>query len=81
MRETQRFVKTMRRLGLPKMLQAELTVSAGYEQNRMFGSGLLVVNPPWTLPGELAIMLPAISGVLRRDAGGGCNVNWLTHEK
>ncbi len=78
--EARRFVTTMRRLAVPRMLRVELTVAA-HEQNRMFGSGLLVINPPWKLESELAVMLPAMSAALRWDAGGRSRVDWLTHEK
>ncbi len=33
---------------------------------KLAGSGLIVVNPPWTLPDELAVLLPALAPVLRR---------------
>jgi 23S rRNA (adenine2030-N6)-methyltransferase len=79
--EVQRFVTRMRQTAIPGMLRVELAVSAQHEENRMFGSGLLVINPPWKLDAELSLMLPAMSAALRRDAGDGFSVDWLTHEK
>jgi len=80
-RDTQHFLKKIMRLGVPNILRAELTVAAASEENRLFGSGLLVINPPWTLERELGILLPAVSLALRRTPAGGFNLGWLVHEK
>jgi 23S rRNA (adenine2030-N6)-methyltransferase len=37
----------------------------------MHGSGLFVVNPPWTLPGLLAEVMPYLVAVLGQDPGAG----------
>src|SRR5688572_22075838 len=47
-------------LGLPKMLRVELTVRRADHGDRLNGSGLILVNPPWTLKGELQLILPAL---------------------
>jgi 23S rRNA (adenine2030-N6)-methyltransferase len=80
-RETRRLAQATTRLGIPKILRAELTVGQASEQNRLFGSGLLVVNPPWRLERDLTVMMPALSLALRRTAVGTANVDWLVHEK
>lgn len=81
LRETRRFATAVMGLGIPKILRAELTVAPASEQNRLFGSGLLVINPPWILQRDLAVMLPAVSLALRRGEAGSSNVDWLAHEK
>ncbi len=40
-------------------------------------AGLLIVNPPWTLAGELKIMLPVLSRTLRRAPTGRFNLEPL----
>lgn len=80
-RESRRLAQAMTRLGISKILRSELTVGQVSEQNRLFGSGLLVINPPWRLQRDLAVMMPALSSVLRRTAAGGANLGWLVHEK
>ena len=38
----------------------------------LHGSGMFIVNPPWTLPAALADCLPWLTGILRQDEGA----NW-----
>jgi 23S rRNA (adenine2030-N6)-methyltransferase len=35
----------------------------------MFGSGLFIINPPWTLPGELETVLPYLKEKMGLDSG------------
>jgi 23S rRNA (adenine2030-N6)-methyltransferase len=70
--------KRLRRLGLPKLLRAELTVAPLTDPTRFNGCGLILVNPPWTLEKELSILLPALVTVLGRGGKGGFRVDWLT---
>jgi 23S rRNA (adenine2030-N6)-methyltransferase len=79
-REPDAFGRRLQRLAIPKILRAELTVSAPREDDRLHGSGLVVVNPPWTLERELAALLPALAAVLARDAKGGARIDWLAGE-
>lgn len=72
--------KRLRRLGIPKLLRTELTVSSLADPSRLNGSGLIVVNPPWTLEKELSALLPALAGLLRRDTKGGHRLDWLSGE-
>jgi 23S rRNA A2030 N6-methylase RlmJ len=39
-----------------------------------------VVNPPWTLEGELAVLLPALAAALGRDGPGTFRLDRLTTE-
>jgi 23S rRNA (adenine2030-N6)-methyltransferase len=80
-RETRRLGQAMTRLGIPKILRSELTVGPASEQNQLFGSGLLVINPPWTLERDLAVMMPALSSLMRRAPAGSANVDWIVDEK
>src|SRR5436190_338234 len=79
-RQTQGFARRLVRLGLPRMLQAELTLP-GREGLR--GSGLMLVNPPWRLESELAVLLPALFRVLAGTdpAAGHTVTRWLTGER
>jgi 23S rRNA A2030 N6-methylase RlmJ len=40
-----------------------------------------VVNPPWTLAGELAVLLPELAAVLSAEGAGTHCVDWLAGEK
>ena len=46
-------------LMLPKTLRSELTIRRADHGDRLNGSGLIVVNPPWRLPDELRAKLTA----------------------
>ena len=53
-----------------EVLRLELLVEPAGDPRRLRGSGLLVVNPPWTLADEVALILPALAGRLGRDGQG-----------
>jgi len=72
--------KALRRLAIPKVLRAELTVAPLSDPTRLNGSGLILVNPPWTLENELAALLPALAAVLGRSGKGGFRLDWLAGE-
>ena len=74
------FAKALRRLAIPKMLRAELTVAPLSDPTRLNGSGLIVVNPPWLLEEELTTLLPALAGLLGRAGKGGFRLDWLAGE-
>ncbi len=68
--------KRLARLGIAKILRAELTVTRRPDPKRLNGLGLIVVNPPWTLEGELAILLPAFAACLGQGDGG-FRLDWI----
>jgi 23S rRNA (adenine2030-N6)-methyltransferase len=71
--------RRLTRLGIAKILRAELTVSHPPDPSRLNGCGLIVVNPPWTLESELAILLPALSACLGQGQGG-FRLDWIARE-
>lgn len=77
--EPDALAKKLRRLGITKLLRAELTVSPLSDPSRLNGCGLIVANPPWTLERELGVLLPALVAALGRDKSG-CRVDWLAAE-
>ncbi|MGH6727996.1 MAG: 23S rRNA (adenine(2030)-N(6))-methyltransferase RlmJ [Pseudolabrys sp.] len=72
--------KNLRRLGPAKILRVELNVAPLSDPTRLNGCGLILVNPPWTLEGELSVLLPALAGVLERGGKGGWRLDWLARE-
>ena len=78
--EPDALAKRLRRLAIPKIMRAELTVSPLSDPSRLNGSGLILVNPPWTLEGELAALLPALAGILGREGHGRFTLDWLAGE-
>jgi 23S rRNA (adenine2030-N6)-methyltransferase len=72
--------KSIRRLGIGKVLRAELMVAPMTDITRLNGCGMILVNPPWRLEAELGRLLPALSAILGRAGPGSFRLNWLTGE-
>jgi 23S rRNA (adenine2030-N6)-methyltransferase len=79
-READAFVRRMARSPILKILRAEIAVAA-VDRERLNASGLLIVNPPWTLEGQMAVLLPALASILARDTDVVAKCDWLTGEK
>ncbi len=70
--ETRPMLQSLRSLSLPSWLNVSLTVQSPSTRGfGMHGSGLFIINPPWTLPAALAEVLPWLTGHLGLDAGAG----------
>ena len=50
-----------------KLLRIEIQIAAPHNESGLVRTGLLIVNPPWVLERELALILPALTDVLARD--------------
>lgn len=64
--------------GFGDVLVAELTVMGPTGDNRLTGTGMAVINPPWLLEEQARALLPWLTQVLGRDAGAGWRVEWLS---
>jgi 23S rRNA (adenine2030-N6)-methyltransferase len=76
-RERDAFVRALKDTGIPKVLRVELTVRPPAQPPRLFGTGMIVVNPPFTLEGELRVLLPPLADVLADAGKGGWRVEWI----
>ena len=74
------FHETLQALDIPKMLCAELTVRSDRGMTGLTGSGLVIVNPPFTLKDELHQMLPALKDHLAQDRFASHRAFWLRGE-
>lgn len=74
------FHKALKELEIPKMLCAELSVRSDRETTGLTGSGLIVVNPPYTLKAELEKLLPFLKERLRQDRFASARSFWLAGE-
>ncbi len=79
--EPDALAKNLQRSGITRILRAELTVAPPDDVTRLIGSGLILVNPPWTLEKELKILLPMLAGIMGRDGKGGFRLDWLAGER
>ena len=78
--EVAAFARSLSRLGIAKMLRVELIVPTAVPDTGLRGSGLIAVNPPWTLHDELKVLLPALAAVMSRGPAGAATLDWLTGE-
>lgn len=76
-RDVTDFVRSFAASEIGKILRAEVTIASAGETDRLRGSGLIVVNPPWTLEGELRVMLPELARILGPDGKGRTTLDWL----
>ncbi|MBB4228321.1 23S rRNA (adenine(2030)-N(6))-methyltransferase RlmJ [Rhizobium mongolense] len=65
---------------IPKMLCAELSVRSDRGVTGLTGSGLIIVNPPFTLKDELHALLPALKDHLAQDRFASQRAFWLRGE-
>jgi 23S rRNA (adenine2030-N6)-methyltransferase len=82
--------RSLRRAGIAKVLRAELGVGRSPADPdpeklraaaRLAACGLIVINPPWTLADELAILLPALAGALSEAGQGSHRVDMIAGER
>lgn len=78
--EPDALAKQVRRLGITKVLRAELTIRPLHDPARLNGSGLIVVNPPWPLEKELSALLPPLAKILGHNGKGRFRLDWLAGE-
>ena len=89
--EPDTLARRLARSGIAKILRVELTVAQNPNDTQMgdtqmrregpLGScGLIVVNPPWPLAGELATLLPELAAILSGAGAGSHRLDWLAGE-
>jgi 23S rRNA (adenine2030-N6)-methyltransferase len=74
------FHQALEALEIPKTLSAELSVRSERETTGLTGSGLIVVNPPYTLKSELDILLPFLREKLAQDRSASAKSFWIRGE-
>ncbi len=67
-RDSSALAGRLAKIGFAKALRAEINI-AHPQSTGLRGSGLVVVNPPWTLESELASILPALAEVFGGRSG------------
>lgn len=66
--------------GIPKILDIGFEISPPTETPRLDGCGMAVVNPPYTLEGELRTILPALHAALAVEKPARWTLEWLAGE-
>ena len=67
--------RRLRRLAVPKLLRCELNLGAPRAEGGLAGSGVIVVNPPFTLEPDLRVLMPALGALLSPQATW--RLDWL----
>lgn len=80
-RRVRAFHRDAAALSIPKLLVAELCVRAPLSEGALAGSGLLILNPPFTLEAALETLLPYLVRTLRQAPGAESRLEWLTGER
>ncbi|SFT74178.1 23S rRNA (adenine(2030)-N(6))-methyltransferase RlmJ [Mesorhizobium sp. YR577] len=66
--------------GIPKILDIRFELRKPSREPRLDGTGMIVVNPPYTLEAELQAMLTALHALLAEEKGAQWSVDWLAGE-
>ena len=76
-----RFHATLKASGIRRVLCVEVMIGRERDGERLAGTGLILVNPPFTVPESLARVLPPLAELLRADDDGfGARLEWLVPE-
>jgi 23S rRNA (adenine2030-N6)-methyltransferase len=76
-REAETFARRVAKLGIPKILRAELAVGTPAADAPLAACGVLAVNPPWPLEGNLKTLLPALASALGQNQSRTYRLEWL----
>ena len=71
------FRKALRETGIPKLLDIGFEIGPPSAEPSLDGSGMVVVNPPFTLEGELRTLLPALHRLLVVEQPAHWTLEWL----
>lgn len=74
------FLRALKRTGIRRILLNELTVAPDDAPNRLSGSGLVIVNPPWQFDKEMNEAAQWLAPLLDRGAGVPPRTHWLVPE-
>lgn len=80
-RAVRAFARDAAGLAIPKLMCAELFVAAPRAEGELSGTGLMILNPPFTLEAKLARLLPWLARTLARGKGADSTLSWLTGER
>ena len=78
--QTKRIFKGLEATEIRKILKIELSVRPDSDQRGMTASGMVVINPPWTLETQMKEILSYLTKTLVPEGTGSWTVEWITPE-
>ena len=79
MAQVERFHDALQALMIPKILRAEILIREPADARLLNGCGLMLVNPPWTLSGDLDVLLPFLADRLSVAPGSRHRLKWVSN--
>jgi 23S rRNA (adenine2030-N6)-methyltransferase len=79
-RAVAQFVARLRAREIPRIIRFELAVEAVRNEGPLSATGLIVVNPPYTLEEQARRLLPVLAKVMARGAGAQALVEIISDE-
>lgn len=76
-RAVETFRAALRSAGIPKLLDISMELRKPTAEPRLIGSGMVVVNPPYVLEGEMTVLLPVLKDLLANGPGASWRTEWL----
>ena len=76
-----RLERSLQSSGIADMVLFELGVNEDSKGRGMTGSGMIVINPPWTLAAEMRLFLPKLAALLGVEGQGRHRIVSLDQEK
>lgn len=74
------FRAALKAIRIPKMMDLWLTVCGQQPEPRLIGSGMVIVNPPYSLEVEMRTLMPWLCSTLQRDERATWRVEWIAGE-
>ncbi|MBF0353992.1 MAG: 23S rRNA (adenine(2030)-N(6))-methyltransferase RlmJ [Alphaproteobacteria bacterium] len=70
----------LRQSQIPGILAVRHLLGGSFDPNNLNGSGLILLNPPYTSEERLARMLPFLAEILAKGAGAEAQLDWIAKD-
>lgn len=79
-RRNQALERALQTSGIKNVQLFELGIAADSDEHGMTASGLIIINPPWTLTAQMQTVLPWLVNVLSNNNAGSYRIQTLVEE-